>query len=122
MSLPPFIIPLPKTALFPLSYLFRHLREWLCPGFPDQVAKVIEAKPEVARTDEERLYIALGKMNEYALVRALCNHAKHFEYQKAPLDNKMGHVHGASVGLMRCGDALDVDDFTVDGLSVREVF
>jgi hypothetical protein len=99
-----------------------HLREWLSPGFAKEVGKAIEAKPDLDRTNEERLYITLTKMREYELVLALCNHAKHFEYNKEPLDDKMCQLHGASAGMMRSGDSLGITHYTVDGIEIRDIF
>jgi hypothetical protein len=106
------------SVVFPLC----HLREWLCPGRVKKVTKAIEATPDVDRTNEERLYITLPKMREYELVLALCNHAKHFEYNKEPLDDKMGQHDGASAGMMRSGDSLGITHFTVDGIEIRDIF
>ena len=106
------------SVVFPLC----HLREWLYPGFAKEVGKAIEAKPDIDRTNEERLYITLTKMREYGLVLALCNHAKHFEYNKEPLDDKMCQLHGASAGMMRSGDSLGITHFTVDGIEIRDIF
>jgi hypothetical protein len=106
------------SVVFPLC----HLREWLSPGFAKEVGKAIEAKPDIDRTNEERLYITLTKMREYELVLALCNHAKHFEYNKEPLDDKMCQLHGASAGMMRSGDSLGITHYTVDGIEIRDIF
>jgi hypothetical protein len=97
-----------------------HLREWLCPGRGSAVLRRIRAKPEAARSATETLYLDLENMEGFGIVRALCNHAKHFEYQNAPLDGRMSEMHRARVGLARIGDSLGVTHFTVDGKEVRD--
>ena len=74
------------------------------------------------KAKEAPLYITLTKMRQYELVLALCNHAKHFEYNKEPLDDKMCQLHGASAGMMRSGDSFGITHYTVDGIEIRDIF
>jgi hypothetical protein len=98
-----------------------HLREWLCPGPVGTVMKEIEKKAEATRSPKETLYAKLQNMPEFCLIRALCNHGKHFEYGKNLLDGKMHEYGGLRIGLARAGDRLNVTHFVVDGKEVRDV-
>jgi hypothetical protein len=106
------------SVVFPLF----HLREWLCPGREGELLKHIRQTAATDRTPAECLYLALEGLSEYALVKALCNHAKHFEYGKDPLDCRMNQLQGARAGMMRAGDSIDVTHFTVDGIDIRSIF
>lgn len=99
-----------------------HLREWLCPGLGDVVMRRIEKTLPHERSDAERLYLTLERMDEFHLVRAVANHVKHFDYKKQPLDGRMAILSGARCGLMRCGDSLGVTHFMIDGIEIRTLF
>ena len=94
------------SVVFPLY----HLREW--------VSKDIEGKSKDTRKKAKELCITLGKMRQYELVCALSNHAKHFEYQNEPLDDRMDELAGARAGMMRAGDSLGIVHFTLGSLGV----
>lgn len=98
-----------------------HLRKWLHPARDvEEAAATIKAKPPAQRTDEETLFLALGELSEFKIVRGLCNHAKHFKNSK-PIDDKMGRESGFRTGLSRAGDSLGVINFTVGGVEVRSI-
>jgi len=106
-----------EDGIFDVIFPLYHLREWICPGGWDSYG----AKPEGARTPEERLHDHLHTMKEYQVVRALCNNAKHYA-DKDGLADRADVVHGATAGLARAGDSLGVTHFTVDGRDVRDYF
>ena len=102
------------SVIFPLN----QLREWLCPGRNE--LERIKKKPSPNRTAAEQLYLRLENLDEFEYVRSLFNQAKHAEYRGKPLTHRMGQLHGARCGMMRCGDSFGVTHFTVDGKEVRD--
>lgn len=106
-------------GLFEVLFPLYHLREWICPGGHESY----KDKPEIQRTDEERLHASLHGMHEYEIVRALCNASKHYvSDSNNSLEGRMEELKGARAGLMRVGDSLGVTHFTVDGRDVRDYF
>jgi hypothetical protein len=106
-------------GLFAVIFTLYHLREWICPG--EDAHKRIRNKPQLQRSREERLYATLHDMEEYKVVRALCNNAKHFEGRDGNLDDRTDKISGARAGMMRAGDSLSVTHFTVDGMEIRTI-
>lgn len=110
-----------EDGLMDVVLVLYHLREWLNPteNVGQEMAE-IKAKAPGQRTDEEALFLAVGELSEFRIVRGLCNHAKHFELSK-PIDHRMQIVPRFRTGLSRAGDSLGVINFTVGGVEVRSV-
>jgi hypothetical protein len=87
--------------LFDACCTLNHLRDWICPNVDAR-----RASRNWPEGPEERLAAELWEMHEYQIVRGLCNRAKHFVFTKKNSDPVTGIVHGACVGLARCGDSL----------------
>lgn len=99
-------------VIFPLY----HLREWIHPHGHD----TYKYKSESDMSKEELLHKFLHEMNEYKIVRSLCNNAKHFD--DTDINERTGVLEGARAGLMRVGDSLGVTHFLVDGTEIRDIF
>jgi hypothetical protein len=101
----------PSTeGLIHVVFSMYHLREW--------ILKESEGKSEAMRKKAKTFCKTLCQMREYELVRAVCNHAKHFEYEPEPLDGRMEECPGARAGMMRAGDSLSIVHFTLGRLGV----
>ena len=87
--------------LFDACCTLNHLRDWICPDAENR--HKLQSWPN---GPEERFADELWKMNEYKVVRALCNRAKHFVITKSGPNPTTDVVHGAAVGLLRTGDAV----------------
>lgn len=115
-SLAAFAAEPSEDGVFEVIFPLYHLREWICPGGYESYRQV----PEHMRTREQRLHARLHEMDEYQVVRDLCNNAKHFEDQENP--RNMQVLEGARAGFARAGDRLGVAHFVVDGREIRECF
>lgn len=102
-----------EDGLWDVLFPMYHLREWIHPDSHYAYSKT----PEDKLTREQRLHRDLHSMDEYALVRELCNRAKHFA-----TNEDIGPVvayQGARCGWMNCRDSLGVTHFTVNGREIR---
>lgn len=97
-------------VLFPLY----HLREWICPKGKESVQKHDEDKSR-----EEILYSSLHFLNEYKIIRDLCNNAKHFQITS---DRDYMILDGLRAGYGRAGDAINITHYIVDGIEIRDIF
>jgi len=105
-----------EEGIFDVIFLLCHLREWICPGGSDTYKHILEAE----RSPEQKLHAKLHTLQEYIVVRDLCNNAKHFA-DRSPA-REMEVFVGTRAGFMRVGDRLDVMHLIVDGCEVREYF
>lgn len=105
-----------EDGVFEVIFPLYHLREWICPGGHEAYRHT----PELQRTREQALHSRLYDMEEYQIIRDLCNNAKHFEDQENGRDMRV--LEGARADLVRAGDRLGVMHFVVDGQEIRECF
>lgn len=96
-------------GFFSLIFPLYHLREW-----------VQQAATPATRQASEQLDFNLKAIQEYGIVRELCNHAKHLS--KASLASRTEVLEGLRVGLGGCGDSLGITHFVVDNRDVRDIF
>lgn len=97
-------------VLFPLY----HLREWICPKGKERIQKHDRGKSR-----EEILYSNLHFLNEYKIIRDLCNNAKHFQIV---CDRDYTTFEGLRAGYGCAGDALNITHYVVDGMEIRRIF
>lgn len=105
-----------EDGIFDVIFPLYHLREWICPGGYESYRHV----PMVERTREQRLHSRLHALQEYRVIRDLCNSAKQFEAKGASLETSV--LEGLRVGYGRAGDSLGVTHFVVDGREIRKCF
>lgn len=105
-----------EDGIFEVIFPLYHLREWTCLGGHESYRHV----PEVERTPEQRLHSRLHTLEEYRVIRDLCNNAKHFEAKGALLETSV--LEGLRVGYGRAGDSFGVTHFIVDGREIRKYF
>lgn len=103
-----------EDSLFDVLFPLCHLREWIYPnGY-----KSYKNKDQLSL--EESLHCKLYSMNEYQIVLALCNNAKHYSVKK--ISNNTSQLEGKRYGLGRCGDSFNVTHFLVDETEIRDIF
>jgi len=107
-----------EDGIFTLVFPLYHLRDWICPGGHHSYSK----KHRSLWTNEEALHDELFQMQEYLIVREMCNNARHFSDSSYGLSARTSRLEGFRAGLGRCGDSLGVTHFLVDGVEVRNIF
>lgn len=105
-----------EEGIFNLIFPLYHLREWIYPpGY-----EVYKNQDPSQLTIEQKLHSHLHSMDEYEIIRALCNNAKHFN--DPSISERTERLEGKRCGLGRCGDAFDITHFLVDGIEIRDIF
>ena len=102
-----------EDGLWDVLFPMYHLREWIYSGD----YSTYKGKADAELTREQRLHRDIYAMNEYAVIRELCNRAKHFNVKE-----DIGALHvlqGARAGLANCNDSLGVTHFTINGQEIR---
>lgn len=104
-----------ETQFMTTIFSLNHLRDWITEG---QGWKEIERIDEDKRTPGQIFYEDIYNTPEFKdVLNPLCNGLKHFEISLVT-----DQLSGARSGLLRCGDSLSQQYFTIDGVDSRDIF
>lgn len=90
--------------LFNLVCVLNHLREWI-------------EKDQSYDRKSKQLCVELNKNQNYKIIKAVCNNAKHFRN----ISQHYSVFEGFRCGFNRAGDRLGQRNYMVDGQDVRDI-
>ena len=106
-----------KEALIDTLFPMYHLREWIYQG---RQSNYFEKTSDLS---QEVLDKKLCELPEYLVIKSMCNHTRHYSCNpKKNPKHETVEINGSTVGLMKCGDALNSSYFLVDGRDARGIF
>ena len=97
-----------------LIFILNHLREQIVGG---QGYNQINSINPQDRSAAQHLYIVLWELDEFQIIREICNGTKHHR-----IETNLSQVENARVGLTRCGDSLGQKYYLIDGEDSRNIF
>jgi hypothetical protein len=104
-----------ETQLITLIFSLNHMRDWISGGQTwDKIKKVDKVK----RNSGQILYGDIHDIPEFInVLNPLCNGLKHFSISLVTEP-----ISGARSGLLRVGDSLSQQYFTINGIDSRNIF
>lgn len=97
-----------------LVFLLAHLRELIVKGKKFEEIKKINNS---LRTPGEALFCELWEMDEFQIIRQICNGSKHHK-----IERRLSEIQGFRPGLSLCGDRLGQRYLLIDGEDSRNIF
>ena len=103
-----------ETDFLLLIFILYHLREQIVGGQKYNQIKSINSQ---YRTPGQHLFMDLWKLNEFQIIREICNGTKHHRIEK-----NISEIEEARAGIARAGNSLDSKFYLIDGVDSRNIF
>ncbi len=103
-----------ETDFLLLIFILNHLREQIVGG---QKYNQIESINPQSRTHAQNLFMDLWELDEFQIIREICNGTKHHRIEK-----DLSQIEKTCAGIARSGDSLDQKYYLIDSVDSRNIF